>query len=178
MSFGWTERHDSVADAIDRAVARGVLLCAAASNEGANDGVAFPARLRPVICVHSTNENGKPSDFTPNAVPSEHNFAVVGENVQAAGPGRKDGHSLTGTSVATPILAAVMALIIEFVDQKPRKTPEEKRIKDHRVMTQVLSAMSEKVSGYDYVRPWELMNGKKWDRGRNESNIQRSIEKV
>lgn len=175
MSFGWTEKDYSVASAIDYAVARGVLLCAAASNEGANDEVAFPARYAPVICVHSANENGKPSDFTPNCLPSEHNFAVLGENVQAAWPGQNDGRSLNGTSVATPILAAVMALIIEFVDQKPRKTPEEKRIKDHRVMTQVLLAMSEGVSGYHYVRPWELMNAK-WDRGRNESNIQHSIK--
>ncbi|KAI4269376.1 MAG: hypothetical protein L6R35_006691, partial [Caloplaca aegaea] len=164
----------AVAEAIDHAATCGVLVCAAASNGGANDDVAFPARDSPVICVHSTNEHGKPSDFTPNPLPFAPNFAVIGENVEAAWPGRENGHSQSGTSTATPILAAVMALVLEFVDQKPRKTADEKRLRDHRVMTKVLRAMSDKVEGYHFVRPWKVMSSND-DRGRVESRIQDAI---
>lgn len=100
------------------------------------------------------------------------NFAVLGENVQAAWPGRENGKSQSGTSTATQILAAVMALVLEFVDQKPRKTPDEERLRDHRVMTKVLIAMSDEVEGYRYVRPWKLLGGSNVDRGRVESRIQ------
>ncbi|KAL9005235.1 MAG: hypothetical protein Q9188_001995 [Gyalolechia gomerana] len=175
MSFGWPQRHRAVEDAIDHANRRRILICAAASNDGANDGVAFPANFSPVICVNSTNEQGKPSSFTPIPQPLVPNFAVPGENVQAAWPGLENGKSQSGTSTATPILAAVMALVLEFVDQKPRKTPDEERLRDHRVMTKVLIAMSDEVEGYRYVRPWKLMGGSNVDRGRVESRIQDAI---
>ena len=69
-----------------------------------------------------------------------------------------------------------MALILEFVDQKPRKTSDERRLllPDHRVITKVLLAMSDVVEGYRYVRPWKLM-GCNVDRGRVESRIQDAI---
>ncbi|KAI4118322.1 MAG: hypothetical protein LQ341_007626, partial [Variospora aurantia] len=174
MSFGWPQYQTAVAKAIDHAARCGVLVCAAASNGGASDDVAFPARDSPVICAHSANKQGKPSDFTPNPLPFAPNFAVIGENVEAAWPGRENGHSQSGTSTATPISAAVMALVLEFVDQKPRKTLDEKRLRDHRVMTKVLRAMSDKVEGYHYVRPWKLMSSND-DRGRVESRIQDAI---
>ena len=160
MSFGWPERQETVANAIAYAATRNILICAAASNDGANRDVAFPANHQQVFCVHSANEMGKPSNFTPNPLRFNPNFAVLGENVRAAWPGKKDGHSLSGTSVATPILAAVMAVVLEFIDQKPRKTPDEKRLRDSQMMTKVLVAMSETVQGYHYVRPWELMSSK------------------
>ncbi|KAL8732289.1 MAG: hypothetical protein Q9166_002861 [cf. Caloplaca sp. 2 TL-2023] len=176
LSFGWPQYHQAVADAIDHATMHSVLICAAASNGGANDDVAFPANFEPVICVHSTNEQGKPSNFTPNPHQTVTNFAVLGENVRSAWPAREHGKSQSGTSTATPILAAVMALILEFVDQKPRKTPDEKRLlrRDHRVMRKVLLAMSDEVEGYRYVRPWKLMSSNV-DRGRVESRIQDAI---
>ncbi|KAL8703225.1 MAG: hypothetical protein Q9201_003583 [Fulgogasparrea decipioides] len=173
MSFGWPQHHSAVRDAIDHATTRGVLICAAAANGGANAGVAFPANCSPVICVHSTNEDGKPSKFTPNPLQYIPNFAVLGENVQSLG--HAHGPTQTGTSTATPILAAVMALILEFVDQKPRKTPDEKRLQDHRVMTKVLLAMSDEVGGYRHVRPWKIMSYEA-GRGRVESRILDAIE--
>ncbi|KAL8813536.1 MAG: hypothetical protein Q9200_000210 [Gallowayella weberi] len=88
MPFGWPQYHKAVGDAINHATTKNILICAAASNGGANDDVAFPASYPPVIRVHSTNEQGKPSNFTPNHLPFEPNFAVLGENVPAAWPGQ------------------------------------------------------------------------------------------
>ncbi|KAL8924395.1 MAG: hypothetical protein Q9172_002697 [Xanthocarpia lactea] len=176
LSLGWPQYQKAVEDAIKYATMNNILICAAASNDGANDGIAFPANSHHVICVHSANEKGKPSDFTPNPLPYEPNFAVLGENVRAAWPAREHGKSQTGTSVATPILAAVMALILEFVDQKPRKTPEEKRLllREYSPMTNVLVAMSDEAEGYRYVRPWKLMSSNV-SRERVEARIQDAI---
>lgn len=80
--------------------------------------------------------------------------------MRAAWPGCENGKLQSGTSTATPILAAVMALVLEFVDQKPKKTPDEKRLlnRGYRDMTKVLLAMSDEVEGYRYVKPWKVMS--------------------
>ncbi|KAL8733509.1 MAG: hypothetical protein Q9181_003571 [Wetmoreana brouardii] len=174
MSFGWPQHQAAVQDAIDKASMCGVLFCAAASNYGANDDVTFPANTTPVFCVHSVNEWGKPSDFTPNRLDRKPNFAVLGENVHSAWPGCADGKSQSGTSAATPILAAVMALILEFVNQKPSKTSDDMRLQDYRVMEKVLLAMSDEVENYRYVKPWKKMSNEV-DRGTVENRILEAI---
>lgn len=176
LSFGWPQHQKAVEDAIKHAAMHNILICAAASNSGANDGIAFPANSHHVICVHSANDKGKPSKFTPIPQPYEPNFAIIGENVWAAWPALQHGKSQTGTSTATPILAAVMALILEFVDQKPRKTPEEQRLllREYSAMTKVLVAMSDEAEGYRYVRPWKLMSSNV-SRERVETRIQDAI---
>ena len=159
MSFGWPRHYPVIEAAIDHATRQEVLFCAAASNNGANDNVVFPANYAPVFCVHSFNEYGSRSQYTPDPqLSSAPNFAVLGENVKAASPGLADGKSQSGTSTATPILAAVMALVLEFVDQKPNKTTHDRRIRTPKGMMEVLLAMSKEKEGYHLVKPWTLMD--------------------
>ena len=170
MSFGWPRHYSNVEQAIDHATSRHVIICAAASNSGANDNVAFPANYGPVICVHSATDKGRPSEFTPTPLESRPNFAVIGENVCVAWPGLKDGQSQSGTSVATPILAAVIALIIEFVDQKPRKTFHDRRVRTLGGITTLLRAMSKVERQYLLVQPWTMLTAEV-SRTRVESRI-------
>lgn len=176
MSFGWPRHFPSVEQAIDHATSRNVIICAAASNNGANDKVAFPANYEPVICVHSAIDMGRPSKFTPSPLDSSPNFAVLGENIRAAWPGLKDGRSRSGTSTATPILAAVIALIIEFVDQKPCKTSHDKRVRTPGGITALLRAMSKVERRYHIVQPWTLLTAEV-SRKRVESRIQDAMER-
>ncbi|RFU80040.1 major intracellular serine protease [Trichoderma arundinaceum] len=82
ISFGWPssdfEGYDALEDAIDRAYGKKVLIFAAASNSGGRLGRAYPASSSQVICVHSTNTLGTPSDFSPTAEPNALNIATVG----------------------------------------------------------------------------------------------------
>lgn len=176
MSFGWPRHFPNVEQAIDYATSRHVIICAAASNNGVNDNVAFPANYGPVICVHSVTDMGRPSEFTPSPLESSPNFAVLGENVCAAWPGLKDGQSRSGTSVATPILAAVIALIIEFVDQKPCKTSHDKRVTTPGGITALLRAMSKVERQYHLVQPWTLLTAEV-SRKRVESRILDAMER-
>ena len=145
-------------------------MCAAAANGGANEAVNFPANYSPVMCVHSANELGKPSQFTPTPRSLSYNFTVLGENVKSAWPGKEQDQARSGTSIATPILAAVMSLILEFIYQKPVKTQQDLRIKTPRGMTHLLQATSKQEQGYHLVQPWSILEPSK-GRARVESRI-------
>lgn len=161
MSFGWPRYYECIERAIDHASSQQIILCAAASNTGANKDVAFPAKFPPVICIHSANGWGKPSDFTPRPLTEGPNFAVIGEAVSSTWPIAKgDGEEKRrwGTSTATPIAAAIVALVLEFINQKPVKTSHDRRLKSPKGMTQVLLAMSVPQQRYHCVSPWEVLD--------------------
>lgn len=161
MSFGWPQYHPCVEQAINHASSKPVILCAAASNDGANVPVVFPASYSPVFCVHSATGWGRHSAFTPLPLDNSPNFAVLGEAVNSTWPtqrGEGSEKSKWGTSTATPILAAIIALILEFINLKPKKTSHDKRIQSPAGMTQVLQAMSQIVQGYSVVTPWKILD--------------------
>lgn len=161
MSFGWPRWHDCVEEEIKTASSRNVILFAAASNSGLNKPVAFPANCAPVICVHSANGFGVPSHFTPVPVDGDHNFAVLGEAVRSSWPvSRGEGHEKRqwGSSTSTPILAAIAALVLEFVNQKPSLTANELRLRSPKGITRVLLAMSMNRYGYNIVMPWKILD--------------------
>ena len=161
MSFGWSRWYRCVEEAIDHASSRDVILCAAASNDGSNKAVAFPANYPHVICVHSANGWGGPSHFTPPLLDVGPNFAVIGEAINSTWPVKRgEGHEkrMTGTSTSTPILAAIIALLQEFTNQKPVKTAHDLRLKTSEGITQVLLAMSSNERGYRVVAPWRVLD--------------------
>ncbi len=161
MSFGWPCWHKCVEEAIQVASDHNIILFAAASNNGSNQPVVFPANYRSVICVHSTTGFGNPSQFTPLPLSGSHNFAVIGEAVSSSWPNfRGEGREMrrSGTSTSTPILAAIAALVLEFVNQMPFPAPQELRLRSAQGMSQVLLAMSDSRSGYMVVKPWKILD--------------------
>ncbi|KAH7473859.1 hypothetical protein FOMA001_g12749 [Fusarium oxysporum f. sp. matthiolae] len=161
MSWGFRREHECISDAIRLAHSKDKIMFAAASNEGANlpARVTFPASMREVICVNSCDGYGNSSDFNPPPREGVFNFSTLGEAVIAKkstlGPKR-----LTGTSFATPAAAAIAASILEFATQK-QILKEQEELKRHIAtkdgMMKLLVAMSEPVSGFMYLRPWDLI---------------------
>ena len=96
-------------DALRNAERDGVILVAAAGNEGADTPVAYPAAYETVIAVTATDEDD-----------GLYHFANRGEHVELAAPGvdilvaaGADGYGLqTGTSMATAYISGSIALML------------------------------------------------------------------
>ncbi|KAL5346365.1 hypothetical protein ACLOAV_008635 [Pseudogymnoascus australis] len=148
MSFGYRAEVPEIKAALRKAFHKGIILIAAASNSGVNPRfpISFPANMRQVICMHSTDGYGNPSPRNPSAIP-DCNLGILGEAVAAAWPRQLDiareasmtaagdtpgaaarprgsrtmqkDHSrvASGTSVAAPIAAGIAALILEYASQ-------------------------------------------------------------
>ncbi|QHS23654.1 S8 family serine peptidase [Virgibacillus sp. MSP4-1] len=110
LSLGAAYASRSLKMVVDKANDQGILICAAAGNEGAatSDTIAYPARYPSVIAVTATtNANTRAG------------FSSVGNTAEVAAPGQSiystylnnTYRSMSGTSMATPYVAANLALI-------------------------------------------------------------------
>jgi subtilisin family serine protease len=128
MSFGFDKFSSDIYKALDHAYKMDVVLFAAASNDGnaSMNPLKFPASQKEsVICVNAASAFGKPSEFNPLPAIDRDRTTFLGENVKSTWPRslRKDEPEIkggiwrrgSGTSVATPIAAAVAAAIMQFV---------------------------------------------------------------
>lgn len=110
MSFGTDYYSETLEDLVVKAEQAGLLLVAAAGNNGAEqeNGVQYPARYQQVIGVGSVNEKMERSEFS--AVGDGVELMAPGENVpvsssfQCQAVGR-------GTSLAAPHVAAMAAML-------------------------------------------------------------------
>ena len=170
MSFGIREYHEPIKTAISNALHNQTLMFAAASNDGANLGRAFPAKYPSVFCIHSTDGNGNPSAFNPTADEKDVNFSLLGEHVRSHWPAGKNGHDdivnvMSGTSVATPIAAGLAASVLSFVRQQEQGLAAGSDLlgpwlKDVHSMDAVLKSMvrQRRGAGYDYITPHVLLD--------------------
>lgn len=169
MSFGIREYNEPMTKAMSLALHNGKLMFAAASNDGANFGRAFPAKYPGVFCIHSTDGEGNPSSFNPTADEKDVNFSILGEHVSSHWSAGRNGHNdytkaMSGTSVATPIAAGLAAMIMSFVRQQEQDLAKDSDLlgqwlKDAHAMDLVLKSMVRRRGvGYDYITPHTLLD--------------------
>jgi len=117
MSFGGQGVNDTLKEAVDYALARKLLLVAAAGNEQKNidtdpDGPIFPASYPGVLTVSAVDDSGKFASFS--------NF---GDSVDVAAPGidirstsgSGSGYAIgDGTSFSSPHVAGLGALVMSL----------------------------------------------------------------
>ncbi|MEZ4667853.1 MAG: S8 family serine peptidase [Anaerolineae bacterium] len=110
LSLGGANDSQLLRDAVDYAIAKGVMIVAAAGNT-ASDQILYPAAYEPVIAVGSVN-----SDL------SESSFSAHGAGIDLWAPGqnilltRADGeyHNESGTSFAAPQVTGIAALELAY----------------------------------------------------------------
>jgi len=184
MSFGIREYSETIKSAILTALHNRTLLFAAASNDGANLGRAFPAKYPGVFCIHATDGMGNPSKFNPTADERDVNFSLLGEQVRSHWPKGKNGHNdivnvMSGTSVATPIAAGLAACLLSFVKQQEQGLAPEGEslvqwLKDVHAMDAVLKSMVKQKRGpYDYITPHAL-----FDRDSSREQVYNKIKDI
>ena len=110
MSLGADSDSDVVSDALEYAADRGVVMVAAAGNDGpCNDCVGFPARHPEVIAVSATDENDDLADFSSTG--PEVELAAPGVDTLSTVP-RDDYAEFSGTSMACPHVSGAAATLI------------------------------------------------------------------
>lgn len=121
LSLGGPSPDPETRAAIQYAVKKGVVVVAAAGNEGPADGtVGYPGAYDEVICVASSNKDGRISSFSSRG--RQVDIAAPGEAIVSTYPNDRLA-TLSGTSMATPFVAGAVAVILSDYDAKGIKRP-------------------------------------------------------
>ncbi|KAK7178833.1 hypothetical protein DPSP01_013881 [Paraphaeosphaeria sporulosa] len=122
-------RLDDLQRALEEAAKARIVIFASTTNEGYHEKVAWPASdANFALGVSASVDNGgTKSSFTGMHCPHGANLMVVGENILS----QRLGGGFTvcnGSSFATPVAAAIGALVMAFIEQLVcRKNREEAR---------------------------------------------------
>ncbi|KAH8902667.1 subtilisin-like protein [Coniochaeta sp. PMI_546] len=114
ISLSLENPTEQIRERIDAVGKRALILASAGNNRPPKrQPIAFPASSPSVICVHSHNGHGKPSEFTPLARNHSPNFQVIGQDINISGPGNAV-QTVEGTSCSTAIAAGIAAYVLDF----------------------------------------------------------------
>ncbi|KAK1242370.1 hypothetical protein MKX07_000356 [Trichoderma sp. CBMAI-0711] len=166
MSFGFPfkvrEIENAIADANRGRRDAGqceVVFFAAANNDGANSEELFPASHETVISVRGTDHTGAfVNKFSPKPRPQKAGgllYGTLGQNVPYnIGDAAVQA---SGCSVATPIMASIVAAIMQYVKYTGSLGEETRaRLQTREGVVQLLEHISEKEDAGNrrYVAPW------------------------
>jgi thermitase len=158
LSLGGAGGGKSLEAAVAYAISRGVVVVAAMGNEGANIQ-EYPAGYPGVIAVGATDDGGRVASFSNigrwislSAPGSDiystmpmRSFTLLSED-----PGAAPGHGvLSGTSMATPFVTGVAALMISL---QPMLTPDALRARLERTAQDLATPGFDTATGFGLVQ--------------------------
>jgi hypothetical protein len=112
--------HPLLADAVRECVRRGILIVAAAGNEGC-ECLHVPAALDAVLAVGAMDARGEPLPFSNWGGPyQQQGILAPGQDLPGAQPGGGVARH-SGTSYATALVTGVAALLLSLQHQQGRK---------------------------------------------------------
>lgn len=109
MSFGTSRPSQALEEAVRKCVQAGMVMVAAAGNEGRDDSVLYPARYPGVIAVSAIDKKDNLASFSSRG--PEVTVVAPGVDILSTYPGGKY-RTMSGTSMACPHVAGVAALVL------------------------------------------------------------------
>jgi subtilisin family serine protease len=156
MSLGGPVSTQGLFIAVHEALVKGRCVICAAGNEGSlfQNSIGYPGRYGGVITVASHDENGNPSGFSSRG--GEVDFMAPGSNIWST---YKNGGyaTLSGTSMATPFVAALAALIIsKHLSSTTNKTPlgNNEDLREHLMRMATHPGHYDNAAGYGPLQPF------------------------
>lgn len=169
LSLGLDVLDSTLDIAINKAVAEGIIIVAAAGNDGNNKPRAYPGSNRNVLCIHASDGKGKDGGISPRAWDNDDNFMTLGTAVPLFWKGEEVVKF--GTSFATAVAAAIAADALAIIPQMVSLTAEQlSRLYSSSGMRSIFDLFSVPDNGYRYIAPWNL-----WDGSRSSMLIQEMI---
>lgn len=120
MSLGSDKPDNRMHEAIKRAYAANIPVIAAAGNDGGNNSMCWPANYPETIAVGSIKKDKARSDFSSGG--AELDIMAPGEEIYSTYIYDKYA-ILSGTSMATPFITGVVALILSEHRKESKRTP-------------------------------------------------------
>lgn len=175
MSFGFEAPIPIIRQAIEAASTseKKPLFFAATRNDGANRGVAWPARHGDVIGVSSTDGLGTGSTFNPTDDGLYSVVYALGEGIEVRVPHPKDPRQMavklvSATSYANPVAAGLAATMLGFLRLSIKRPPKERPTNYETVLAEVQSKDGMKAvlrnrmtrlhnSGLRSLLPWDFL---------------------
>ena len=111
-------RDDLVEKAVERLAKKGVLIVAAAGNEGPGSAPAYPAAYPQVIAVTAVNRDKRA--YRQANQGNYIDMAAPGVDIWTALPSGSQG-MLSGTSLAAPFVASVVASLYQGLPEKSKR---------------------------------------------------------
>ncbi len=160
MSLGSSQDSPELFAAVHRALAAGRILVCAAGNDGSlfTNAIGYPGRYGSVITVAAHDRNGNPAGFSSRG--GEIDVMAPGERIWSTW---KDGGyaELSGTSMATPFVAGLAALILAK-HRKPgyHRTPvrNNEEMRAHLLRLAAHPGHHDEARGYGPLLPFRLIS--------------------